>query len=134
MTFAYVFVKVLKREKSGGKNPKLPVMVRDGQERAWLVRVAKQRLGRDTSALCRYMWKQIVNAVGKEKLNQLKDAALCAINWRWRLKKVPSHQCREVLEQRSRTRCGKNNLIPLILELDQFMREGAAPKVPISRT
>lgn len=109
-------------------------MVRDGQERAWLVRIAKQRLGRDTFALCRYMWKQIVNAVGREKLNQLKDAALSAVNWHWRLKGIPSRWCREVLEQPSRTRCGKNNLSPLMLELDQFTRKGGgSPKGPCKK-
>lgn len=125
----------LEKDGSAGGKPQGDeqlVILRDGQHRAWLVKVVKHRLGRDTSALCRYMWRQRGNAVGRGRLCQLEEAALSALSCCWRLKRVPSHRCWGVLKQPSRSWHGKNNLTPLILQLDQFTRE--RPDHPKSRT
>lgn len=49
------------------------------------VKIVKPRLGGDTSALCRYMWKQRGNAVGRGKLHRRRQLHLlwvAAADWR----------------------------------------------------
>lgn len=115
-----------------------PVIIRDGQDRAWLCQDSKTKAGRGYICSLQIHVETKRECCGERKAAS-EEAASSALSCCCRLKRVPSHWCREVLKQPSRSWSGKNNFTPLILQLDQVTaalsrRDCIIPKVGLYQT